>query len=169
MTDPFGVDAGELLPGEPTDAMRVMSMDGTVQHIPDPGPADPFLLWEGEVTPKVQAFLRRGNVPWWVEGTALVVATTTDDEDEDNTRVYPGEWITYLGDGHGYEAGRVHPVFMRTGWDMSEVRVGYILTPEDMPGLLRAMADAWLSVEGRKFLPPGYELAFNVTDLREGK
>lgn len=159
MTDPFGTDA---LPGDLTDAAQVMSMDGTVLHIPDPGPPVPQMLWTGEMTPDWSAFIRRGNGPYWIEGKdTLVISQGTDTPEEENLRVRPGEWLTWLGHGHGFEEGRVFPVYLRTGWTTSEVLVGWIMDAADVPGLFRQMADNWL--------PDGYTLAYDATPLREGE
>lgn len=141
MTDPFTDEP--VLPGEPADAMRVSLADGTIHHIPDPGPPSPYMLWQGDLTPEWQAFLRRGNGPYWVEGTTLVISQDVDTEDEDNVRIEKGEWATWLGHGHGFEAGRVMPVFGRVGWSSSEVLLGWIMEPADLPGLFRSMAENW--------------------------
>lgn len=136
MTDPFAEDT--------TDAMIVQGMDGSTMHIPDPGPPSPYKQWHGELTPEWLAFIRRGNGPYWLEGKRLVLAQGTDTEDEENLRVEPGEWVTWCGDGYGFELGRVMPVFMRVGWESPELRVGWIQAPEHMPPLLRSMAANWL-------------------------
>lgn len=180
MTDPFGTDLGgntspdgypgvyadgewltadspEMLGmGEPTDAVRVVTADGTVLHVPDPGPPVPHMLWTGELTPDWVAFARRGNGPYWVEGNQLVLSEDT--ESTESVRVAPGEWVTWLGPSFGYEQGRVYPVFLRTGWEHPESLVGWIMEAADMPGLLRMMADNWL--------PDGYEVTIDTTSVR---
>lgn len=159
MTDPFGTDE---MPGDLTDAAQVMSMDGTVMHIPDPGPPSPHMLWTGrtEDWPAVMTFLQRGNGPFWLEsGDVLVISQDTDTPEEENLRVRPGEWLTWLGGQYGFEEGRVYPVFLRTGWEHPESLVGWIMEAADMPGLLRTMADNWL--------PDGYEVTIDTTSVRE--
>lgn len=104
-------------------------------------PRIPYLAWEGVLTPEARAFIAQGNGPWWQEGDHLVLSQ--DPEGEDGLRVRPGEYVSYLGAENGFEAGLVVPVFMHVGWDNPSYLVGWVLAPEDMPGLLRRLADEW--------------------------
>lgn len=152
MTDPF---ADSSIPGDPTDAVRLMSGDGSVTHLPAPGPVDPHMLWEGELTPRWQAWLRRGNGPYWLEGKSLLITQDTDTPEEEALCVGVGEWVTWCGDG--FELGRVMPVFMRCGWESPEVRVGWMRSPGEMPALLRSMADAWRTTAAAESAQDEYE------------
>lgn len=142
MTDPF------TFPGDTTDAFQVQSPDGTVRHIPDPGPPTPHMLWNGEMTPDWVAFIRRGNGPYWIEGKdTLVVSQGTDTPEEENLHVRPGEWLTWLGGEYGFEEGVVFPIYIRVGWQSPESLLGWIMDTKDVPGLLRSMADNWNTEE----------------------
>lgn len=159
MTDPYGtmpehdwpgdtvadrdpVDTAAL-DGDPTDAVRVVSIDGTMRHLPSPAPGDPHKQWQGHVTADWVAWLRRGDGPYWLAGDHLVISQGTDAPEEDHLIVRPGEWVTWCGDGYGFELGQVVPVFMRAGWESSEVLAGWVQTLDDVPALLRGLADHW--------------------------